>query len=43
MSYILGGLVLMVGIVLWAVGETWFEMRRYRQEAAEEGRPLRWW
>ena len=34
MSYVLfGGIIVVVGIVLWAAGETWIERRRYRHEA----------
>jgi hypothetical protein len=34
MSYILyGGVLLVIGVILWATGETWIEMRRYKREA----------
>jgi hypothetical protein len=36
MSYFLyGGILLVIGVVLWAAGETWIEMRRYKREARE--------
>jgi hypothetical protein len=38
MSYVwyagIAGLLLLAGIFLWALGETWLEMRRHRREAA---------
>jgi hypothetical protein len=33
MSYILSaGVLLVIGVILWAAAETWIEMRRYKRE-----------